>query len=156
MRVTQGCLVGNVLFWLLGTPLNISLVFTLITYRLQKRSMRNKNAITIISEKGFHPSCSLDLTCRRWHQVPLKNCIVPAILTEVTWTLLPPTTTQKGISTFKEPDLHACGKKMNFCEVPTFQRQRKECYITTEFCSPDGVCKEEQHFLCKIEAASQL
>lgn len=55
--------------------------------------------------------------------MPLKNCIVPAVLTDVTWTLLPLTTIQADISTFKEWDLHASGKKMIFCVSPTFQGQ---------------------------------
>lgn len=87
-----------------------------------KQKHEEKTTIAIISKKGFHPSCILDLSCRRWHQVPLKICIVPAIPTDVTWTLLPLTNIQEGISTFKAWDLRASGR-MIFCVASTFQGQ---------------------------------
>lgn len=81
MRVNQGyILVGKILFWQLGAPINTSLVFTLITYSLQNRNTWKKYATAKISEKGFHPSCILDLSCRRWHQVPWESAILSQLL----------------------------------------------------------------------------
>lgn len=99
--------------------------FTLITYSLQNRNTRKKNVIAKISKKGFHPSCILELSCRRWHQVPLKNCIMSAVLSDATWTLLPLNNIQECISIFKQWDVHANGKTMISCIAPTFQGQWK-------------------------------
>lgn len=88
-----------------------------------KQKHEKKYATAKISEEGFHPSCILDLSCRRRHQVPqeLHRASNPQ-QTAVTWMLLPLTTIQEGISTLEEWDLCA-SRKMIFCVAPASQRQ---------------------------------
>lgn len=150
-------LISQTLFSQAGVPLNISPVFTLITYSPQNRNMGGKKtAIAIISEKGFNPSYISAPSCRRRHQVPPKNGIVPPN----------PHRCHVDVVTIGRQHLPGVGFPCRWedgddddddfeCSTRfpgAVGGVEKESNITTTLCSPDSLLR----FLHEMETESQL